>query len=87
MSSVRMCDRCGNIFSELKDGWQTYRAVTVKRNPENGTTYQVEVSMDSCPDCALNALVNPIEPRIKTTALPAPKDVTPPVTEKVTESV
>lgn len=23
MSAVRMCDRCGNIFSEREDGWTT----------------------------------------------------------------
>ena len=73
MSSVRMCDRCGRIFSEIASGWQTYRATTVKRDPEKGTTYQVEVAMDACPDCSVNPLTMQQEPRAY--ALPPAKKV------------
>lgn len=71
MSSVRMCDRCGTIFSEIASGWQTYRATTVKRDAEKGTSYTVEVAMDACPDCSVNPLIDAQTPRTK--ALPAPK--------------
>lgn len=47
MSSVRMCDKCGNIFSELEEGWQTFTGATVKKS---GTE---TVRMDVCSSCAL----------------------------------
>lgn len=52
MSSVRMCDKCGTIFSELEDGWQTFTATTVKRD-EDGKSQQIQAAMDTCPSCAL----------------------------------
>lgn len=64
MSTVRMCDRCGRIFSENESGWQTYRATTVKRDPEKGTTYQVEVAMDACEQCSLNPTVEVKRPNL-----------------------
>lgn len=54
MSSVRMCDRCGTVFSELADGWQTYQAATFKKDDE-GRRISVSVMMDACPACAINA--------------------------------
>lgn len=52
MSSVRMCDKCHTVFSELMDGWQSYSATTTKRD-ENGEPKTVQVHMDACPSCAL----------------------------------
>lgn len=52
MSSVRMCDRCGAVFSELVEGWQTYQALTFKRDDE-GRRVSVPVSQDACPTCAI----------------------------------
>jgi hypothetical protein len=56
MSSVRMCDRCGSVFSELADGWQSYSATTVLRRKKGETgpaqTMQT-VQMDACPSCAI----------------------------------
>lgn len=53
MSSVRMCDRCGNIFSELADGWQAFSASTMKKNPETGKRETVVQMMDACEACAI----------------------------------
>lgn len=52
MSSVRMCDKCHTVFSELMDGWQSYSATTTKRDA-NGEAKSVVVHMDACPSCAL----------------------------------
>lgn len=52
MSSVRMCDRCGAVFSELAEGWQTYQGTTIKRD-DDGRRITVAVNQDACPDCAI----------------------------------
>lgn len=52
MSSVRMCDRCHTVFSELEDGWQTFQATTMKRN-DQGRMEPVSQMMDACPSCSL----------------------------------
>ena len=60
MSSVRMCDKCGTVFSELKDGWQTYTATTVSRKRSESGRVQgagretITVQMDACPACAMD---------------------------------
>jgi hypothetical protein len=51
MSSVRMCDRCGTIFSERADGWSTFSGTTRKRDPETGKFDTVSDTLDSCPEC------------------------------------
>lgn len=53
MSSVRMCDRCGNIFSEREDGWETYTATQVKKNPDTRRRETETVYLDACPTCAV----------------------------------
>lgn len=53
MSSVRMCDRCSKIFSELEDGWQTFQATTMKTDAETGAKHPISVAMDACPACAI----------------------------------
>ncbi len=52
MSEVRMCDRCGRVFSLAESGWQT-GAITTLAEDDDGNEYQKRVSMDSCPDCAV----------------------------------
>lgn len=53
MSSVRMCDRCGTVFSELADGWQAFSASTMRKDPDTGRRESVAVMMDACPTCAI----------------------------------
>lgn len=50
MSSVRMCDRCGTVFSERVEGWGTYQGSTSRRDP-NGRLRQVTESLDLCSGC------------------------------------
>lgn len=64
MSSVRMCDRCGNIFSEREDGWETYTATQVKKNPDSKRRETETVYLDACPNCALGGFDTPL-PAIK----------------------
>ena len=52
MSSVRMCDKCKTVFSELEDGWQAFTASTMKRD-DNGRMVPVQQVLDCCPSCAL----------------------------------
>lgn len=52
MSHVRRCDKCGNIFSELETGWQSYTATTVQED-ERGLPMEIKQAMDACPACAL----------------------------------
>jgi hypothetical protein len=51
MSSVRMCDKCKTVFSELDDGWQTYEATTIIYD-DDGKPQTIHQRMDACPDCA-----------------------------------
>lgn len=50
MSTVRMCDRCGNIFSEREDGWTTMTGTTMRRDAE-GRMRQSTEQLDACPRC------------------------------------
>ena len=52
MSSVRMCDKCGQIFSELESGWQTYEATTIE-DLQTGERKRVTRAMDACASCAM----------------------------------
>ena len=52
MSSVRMCDRCGTIFSEAQPGWQTFAGATVEEDDDGrSTTHRTQ--FDACPECAV----------------------------------
>lgn len=51
MSSVRMCDRCGRIFSENADDWSTFSGSRRVRNKETGQYTRVDVDQDACPRC------------------------------------
>lgn len=64
MSQVRMCDKCGRIFSELADGWQTFTVVTKKKD-DHGRVRDELVAMDACPECAFQGTTEPtIKPSI-----------------------
>lgn len=52
MSSVRMCDRCGQIFSENADGWDTYTVNKKTRDEDGNVKVRTEVR-DACPDCSI----------------------------------
>lgn len=60
MSSVRMCDKCKTVFSELDEGWQTYTATTLQYD-EDDRAKPITQYMDMCPACA----VTPIKKRSK----------------------
>lgn len=51
MSTVRMCDRCGNIFSEREDGWTSMQGTTMRRD-EKGQMRQTTEALDACPRCS-----------------------------------
>ena len=50
MSSVRMCDKCGTVFSENEDGWSTFTGTRVTRD-DDGRTRTLTIQQDSCGNC------------------------------------
>lgn len=50
MSEVRMCDKCGIIFSTLLDGWQTMTMQDQSKSRAYNTG--LAVAYDVCPECA-----------------------------------
>lgn len=68
MSSVRMCDSCGTIFSEREDGWATQSATITKRDPETGKPRSVTLDLDKCGDCTELEMNRPARPRLELTA-------------------
>lgn len=50
MSSVRMCDRCGTVFSERAENWSTFTGTTRRKDADGGWK-NVTDSLDSCPEC------------------------------------
>lgn len=72
MSTVRMCDRCTEIFSERADGWSNFSGSTIKRDPETGKTSTIQDQLDLCPDCTFlqnNGGAKPTPPRGDTKAI------------------
>lgn len=57
MSTVRMCDRCGNIFSEREDGWTTMTGTTMRRDEKSGQMRQSTEQLDACPNCSAGPIV------------------------------
>lgn len=70
MSSVRMCDKCKDIFSENDAGWQTFTANTIDYDEEN-RQITVAIRQDLCAGCAIetpkraNAKLSETEQRIR----------------------
>lgn len=58
MSQVRMCDRCGTIFSERDEGWESYTATRRVKN-ENGQWIEERDALDSCVSCTARGIVRP----------------------------
>lgn len=70
MSSVRMCDKCGEIFSENQDGWSTFSGTAMRRR-EDGTRFQETVAQDACTTCTAGP--QQVTPRIPIGAAPFPE--------------
>jgi hypothetical protein len=51
MSSVRMCDSCGFVFSENAEGWSNMTGNRMVRNTETGKMEAKNASVDYCSDC------------------------------------
>lgn len=51
MSSVRMCDRCGTIFSENAEDWSTFTGTRRTRDEASNRYRYEEITQDACPDC------------------------------------
>jgi hypothetical protein len=54
MSSVRMCDGCGFIFSENTEGWSNMTGNRMVRNPDTGKMENKSASVDYCDTCTEN---------------------------------
>lgn len=52
MSSVRMCDRCGDIFPEGAEGSAVGTVTVMKRDSETGRKMAIQETQDQCPPCA-----------------------------------
>jgi len=63
MSSVRMCDRCGTVFSERAEGWSTFAGSRRSRNQDTGKIDNVTEQMDSCPECS-DLMLTPQRPEL-----------------------
>lgn len=59
MSSVRMCDKCGKVFSELEDGWATMSGSQSVINPITGKRETREAMQDTCGECNAVGLNGP----------------------------
>lgn len=70
MSSVRMCDRCGTVFSERADDWSTYTGSRQRKNKETGRVEPVSDTMDACPECTELQFGAQQRPELATTASP-----------------
>lgn len=51
MSSVRMCDKCGMIFSENSKGWAT-GTITKRVEDDDGSVDFKTVTQDQCGPCS-----------------------------------
>lgn len=60
MSEVRMCDKCGTIFSTLSENWQTMSMLD--RNNKGAGGSALHVQYDVCAECS----VMPPEPKLPT---------------------
>jgi hypothetical protein len=64
MSSVRMCDRCGTVFSERAENWSAYTGTKMARD-DKGKLEQHSESLDACPDCT-ELMTSPQRPELTT---------------------
>lgn len=52
MSSVRMCDRCGRIFSENEEGWTSFTGTRLVRDPQTKRRIPEATQADMCSTCS-----------------------------------
>ena len=52
VSSVRMCDKCGDIFSENAEGWETGTMSKMVRDQYTGEARTMTLRVDACVGCA-----------------------------------
>lgn len=69
MSAVRMCDRCGSMFSVNEEGWTSFQQ---KITPNQANSYnQGFKEMDMCRDCVGGGDIVPVlRPRAFEDAIP-----------------
>lgn len=51
MSTPRLCDSCGDVFSELEEGWTTSTQTQIS-DDDHGNQRTISVRVDACPECS-----------------------------------
>lgn len=51
MSSCRMCDTCGTVFSERAEGWSSGQITVNKTDLQTGKPTTQTLILDKCPEC------------------------------------
>jgi hypothetical protein len=70
MSSVRMCDGCGVIFSEKDPDWASGSITRRKLNERTGTMQEYTEDEDRCGQCATSSTVKVPQVAIEGMTLP-----------------
>ena len=76
MSSVRMCDNCGFVFSENAEGWSNMTGNRMVRNAESGRMEPKGDSVDWCADCTEAMSNGSVNNRPQTPAAQSRKSIT-----------
>lgn len=68
MSSVRMCDKCGKVFSENSENWSTMSGSQMYTDPVTGKRGRRDVEMDVCGTCnTIGLSEEPLQAQLTTT--------------------
>lgn len=70
MSTVRMCDDCGTVFSERADDWSTYTGSVRRRDKATGKLEVLSDTLDRCPECTERVMMVSTRPQIASSASP-----------------
>lgn len=73
MSNVRMCDKCGRVFSVNEEGWQHFSGSSHSKD-ERGRPVTSDVEMDVCSLC----IVTPVQFPARSAIVPGPDWQLPP---------
>jgi hypothetical protein len=73
MSSVRMCDTCGTIFSELEEGWAS-GTVAIRTRDRDGKMTVKNADRDQCASCVVLLMDRPH--MVAQPSIPAPEPYT-----------
>lgn len=65
MSSCRMCDTCGTVFSERAEGWSNGEITINKKDPDTGRVRPETISVDKCPECTEQMTATPPRPMLE----------------------